>query len=193
MKLAGVPLGRFPHVCALVGDRDEETVSLHAFIRQGIDRGEKAFHILNRAKREEHLDRLRGAGLDVDALQRSGQLEVATWDQFPPPGGTFDQDTTIAAVLEILDRAKEDGYRLTRLICAAPWGEEGRPDVENFMTYEARLSDPLRDYEDPVICVYDRNKLSGPLMVDVLRTHPVVVVDGAPYPNPVFAPPRWFM
>lgn len=46
---------------------------------------------------------------------------------------------------------------------------------------------------DPVICVYDLAKLSGAVVVDVLRTHPMVVIGGLLQENPFFVPPDEFL
>lgn len=39
--LAGVGLGRYPHVCAFFEDRDEEYACFLPFIRDGIEAGEQ--------------------------------------------------------------------------------------------------------------------------------------------------------
>jgi len=46
MILAGVALGRYPHVCAFFEDKDEEHPCFLPFIREAIEAGEKAFHVV---------------------------------------------------------------------------------------------------------------------------------------------------
>jgi hypothetical protein len=48
------------------------------FIKEGLKRGEKAFHIVDPQLREEHLKRLRSAGIDVAAEEQSRHLECAS-------------------------------------------------------------------------------------------------------------------
>jgi hypothetical protein len=58
VELAGVNLSGRNHVCAFVNTIDEEHRVLGSFYKNGIDRGEKAVHIVDPENREEHLKRL---------------------------------------------------------------------------------------------------------------------------------------
>jgi len=44
-----------------------------------------------------------------------------------------------------------------------------------------------------VICVYDLMRFSGEVIVDVMRTHPLTLIDGILYENPYFVPPEEFV
>lgn len=41
----------------------------------------------------------------------------------------------------------------------------------------------------PAVCVYDLAKLSGAFLMDVLRTHPLTLINGIVQENPFFTPP----
>ena len=51
ISFAGSTLGKYRHICAFFHTRDEEYRVLLPFIKQGIDRGEKAFHIVDPKQR----------------------------------------------------------------------------------------------------------------------------------------------
>jgi hypothetical protein len=44
-----------------------------------------------------------------------------------------------------------------------------------------------------VICTYDLTRFSGDIIMDVLRTHPTVIVGGILQKNPFFIPPEQFL
>lgn len=44
-------------------------------------------------------------------------------------------------------------------------------------------------YRQPAICVYDVSKLTGEMMIDLLRTHPLTLVGGIVQENPFYTPP----
>jgi len=44
-----------------------------------------------------------------------------------------------------------------------------------------------------VICSYDLSRLGARLAVDIMRTHPVVIVGGILQENPFFVPPDQFL
>ena len=79
VQLAGVDLAGRNHVCAFFNTIDEEHRVLGSFYKDGLDRGEKAAHIVDPANREEHLKRLAEAGIHVQEKMDSGQLEVLPW------------------------------------------------------------------------------------------------------------------
>jgi len=48
--------------------------------------------------------------------------------------------------------------------------------VNNLVEYETRLNYVLPRYKDPVICTYDLSKFPASLVMDIMRTHPVVII-----------------
>jgi hypothetical protein len=55
INFAGSTLEKYRHVCVLLHNRDEEYRFLVPFIREGLDRGEKLFHVADPKLREEHV------------------------------------------------------------------------------------------------------------------------------------------
>ncbi|MGO9934665.1 MAG: hypothetical protein ACLPV8_23020 [Steroidobacteraceae bacterium] len=47
-----------------------------------------------------------------------------------------------------------------------------------------------RHVRDAVICVYDLAKFGGDTVVDIMRTHPMIIIGGILEQNPFFAPPE---
>ena len=76
ISLAGSQLGAVRHVCALFSNDEEEYRVLLPFIKDGLERGDKAIHVVNSDQRNEHLGRLASAGIDSAAAERTGQLEI---------------------------------------------------------------------------------------------------------------------
>ena len=53
IRLAGSMLGRYRHVCAFFSSPQEEYETLLPFVRDGLERGERAYHVLPSRYREE--------------------------------------------------------------------------------------------------------------------------------------------
>ncbi len=51
----------------------------------------------------------------------------------------------------------------------------------------------LPNYEDPVICTFDANLLTVPHAIDILRTHPMVIIGGVLVENSFFTRPQDFI
>lgn len=158
MSTAGTPihfanatLGAERHICAFFHSPDEEYSVLLPFIREGIERGEKAFHIVDPRLTEDHLARLRAAGIDADNVRASGQLVVKRWQDAYLRDGHFDQDRMLALIEEVLAAGPAEGYSLTRLVAHMEWALEDFPGVNDLVEYETRLNFVLPKYQDPVI------------------------------------------
>ena len=114
--IAGSELGNIRHVCAFFNSPDDEYEVLLPFIKEGLERGEKAFHVVDPEQPERHRGR----------------------------------------------RYKANFNRVPRT-------------------------------RDPVICTYDVSNYSGAFIVEVMRTHPMIIVGGILQENPFYVPPEEFV
>jgi hypothetical protein len=151
VRLAGAVLGRSRHACAFFSSKDEEYRILLPYVKEGFSHGDKAFHIVDPQHRAAHLRRLEQEGIDVGAVQRSGQLEVCRWEEAYLRDGHFDQNRMLALIEEVLQGGKAQGFPLTRLLANMEWALEDRPGVEDVVEYETRLNYVLPKYDDAVV------------------------------------------
>lgn len=193
VQFAGGTLGRHRHICAFFNNIDEEHRVLRSFINEGFDRGEKALHFVDPGLREEHLKRLAEAGIDVEQAIGSGQLDVRLWQDAQLRGDRFDQDDMLSLVEEVFRAGTAAGYPLTRFLAHMEWALQEKPGVDNLLEFETRLNYVLPKYDDPMICAYDLSKFSSSVLIDIMRTHPVVIIGGALQENPFFVPPDQFL
>src|SRR6266478_8209514 len=63
VRLAGSVLDRKRHVCAFFHSKEEEYRVLMPFIKEGFEQGDRAFHIIDRHRRQDHMRRLRESGV----------------------------------------------------------------------------------------------------------------------------------
>ena len=193
IHFANATLGTERHICAFFHSSDEEYRVLLPFIREGIERGEKAFHIVDPRTMEDHFRRLREAGIDTEAAGQRGQLVVKRWQDAYLRDGHFNQDRMLSLIEEVLSGGPGEGYPLTRLVAHMDWALEDFPGVNDLVEYETRLNFILPKYKDPVICTYDCAKFGAGIAMDILRTHPMVILGGVLQKNPFFVPPAEFL
>lgn len=192
VHLAGSTVTQSCHACAFFQTREEEERILLPFIKDGIEQRDKIIHIINERYRDERLKRIRESGVDVDTAEESGVLEVRPWESAYLRQGKFDQ----FAMLELLEKTLEKGrreYGKTRLWANMEWSLEVFPGFGEIVEYECRIHDVLANYDDPVICAYDLSIFNATLIMDILRTHPMVIVGGILQENPFFVPPAQFL
>lgn len=194
VKLAGSELTCSCHACAFFSSDDEEQAILAPFAKDGLAANDRLVQILNDQHREVRVRRLKEAGIDVDAATARGQLEMRPWEQAYLSGGNgFDQDAMLTLIQDVLKEGRSSGFDMTRLWANMEWALEDLPGVEEIVEYEARLNHVLPKYEDVVVCTYDLNKFSAATVMDILRTHPQVIVGGVLQQNPFYVPPDQFL
>jgi hypothetical protein len=182
-------MDRSRHVCAFFHGRDDEYRVLLPFIREGIEQGDRACHLVDKKNRTDHLQRLTKAGIAVSDAESTGQLDVSVWEDSYLQDGYFDQYRQIRQIEHMLTDGKARGYPLTRLIADMEWALEECPGVHDIVEYETRLNYVLPRYDDAVCCVYDVNRFPGHVIIDILRTHPAVIIGGVLHENPLYVPP----
>jgi hypothetical protein len=138
---------------------------------------------------------LRAGGIDVDEARKLHQLEIVKSENvyLLPKEGHFDAEAMLQLVPALLRKGYEFGFRVTRFVAHLEHTTRNEQDVDAAMEYESRLNYILPTYPHPIVCAYDLNKVDGGVVRDVLRTHPMVVVEGVMKENPFFLPPDRFL
>src|SRR5258708_36983348 len=83
---------RFGHVCGFFHRQEEEYRVLLPLTKEGFERGEKVFHVVDPELRPERMRRLEEVGISPAAARRPGQVEVRPWEDAHLRGGRFDQE-----------------------------------------------------------------------------------------------------
>ncbi|HVU46237.1 MAG TPA: MEDS domain-containing protein [Terracidiphilus sp.] len=193
ISLAGSQLGTVRHVCAFFSNDEEEYRILLPFIKEGFKSGDKAVHVLNPEQRPDHLQRLIDAGIDPAVALQSGQLELHTNTEVYLPDGRFDQDQMLEVFEHLASGNAKGGFPLSRICCRMDWAVEGRSHVDDVIEFESRVNDVWHRHDDAVICTYHLGRFGGDAVIDIMRTHPMVIIGGILQENPFYVPPDEFL
>lgn len=191
--LAGSQLDETRHVCAFFNSDEEEYRVLLPFIKDGFERGDKAIHVVNPDQRHDHLQRLAAVGIDSMSAEQSGQLEVRINTEAYLRDGRFDQHRMLTAFEQMASGNANGGFPLSRICCRMDWVVEGRSYVDDVVEFESRVNEVWRRHDDAVICTYHLGKFGGETVVDIMRTHPMIIIGGILLRNPFFVPPEDFL
>jgi hypothetical protein len=193
ISLAGSQLSETRHVCAFFNNDEEEYGTLLPFIKDGLKSGDKAVHVLNPDQRQDHLQRLAAAGIDTAVAQHSGQLELRTNTEVYLPDGRFDQDRMLKVFEQLASGNAKGGFPQSRICCRMDWAVEDRSHVDDVIEFESRVNDVWLRHDDAVICTYHLGRFRGDAVIDIMRTHPMVIIGGILQQNPFFVPPDEFL
>ena len=193
IRFAGSQLDATRHVCAFFNSDEEEYRVLLPFIKDGFQCGQRAIHVVNPDQRQDHLRRLAAVGIDAPAAEQSGQLEVRINADVYLPDGRFDPDRMIAVFDQLASGDSRGKFPLSRICCRMDWAVEDRSHVDDVIEFESRVNDVWTRHDDAVICTYHLGKFGGDAVIDIMRTHPMVIIGGILQQNPFFVPPDEFL
>ena len=193
ISLAGSQLGNTRHVCAFFNSDDEEYRVLLPFIKDGFTCGDKAIYVVNPNQHEDHLQRLAAVGIDTAAAQRAGQLEIRASTDAYLRDGRFDQDRMLQVFEQLASGNANHVFPLSRIVCRMDWAAERPTHVDELIEFESRVNDLWNRHDDAVICTYHLSRFSGDTVIDIMRTHPAVIVGGILQQNPFYIPPEQFL
>lgn len=192
IEFAGSELTTARHVCAFFSSEEEEYRVLLPFIKGGFDCGDKAVHVVNPGARDGHLARLSSAGIDTAGAAQAGQLQVIINDDMYLVDGRFDADRMLDT-FEQAASGHDPAFPLSRIVCRMDWATQDRSYIEDLIEFESRVNDVWVRHDDAVICTYNLEKFGGDTVIEMIRTHPMIIVGGILHENPFFVPPDAFL
>jgi len=172
------------HMCAFFRDQAEEYKALLPFIKRGLETKNKVLLIVDPRLQKEYLHKLESAGIDVRSAAVRKELEVMTWGEGVLRNNQFDRGAMLSQIEDVLKFRRSQGFSATRIIAHM---EEFLG--EYFIESMVRLHSVLEKYNDLFMSVYSTSRLDVGVMLDILRTHPAVMISGIMQRNPFFVPP----
>ncbi|MBO0819269.1 MAG: MEDS domain-containing protein [Nocardiopsaceae bacterium] len=178
------------HVCAFYrGDSDRDRL-LNGYFGAGLSAGDKCVCVVDSRNTAERLRALPqscpGHALDDD------QLDVHLPETTYLAGGTFTTGDMLTFWTDNMLRATADGYTFCRLAGEMTWALRDAPGVEHLIGYESELNRFTAGSPVVVLCLYDLDRFSGEVVVNVVMTHPQVLVQGILIENPYYVGPDEF-
>ena len=168
-------LGPHDHLCLIYSSLEEQLEAIVPFVRLGLSAGERCIYVADDNEADTVLRALDVAGVDTRREVERGALSVITKRGSYLRDGWFDPDAMIAFLAETTAQALADGFSALRVAGEMTWVLAGEPGSERLFEYEAKLDRFFPSHEASAICQYNRERFSPGTLVDVVRTHPVVV------------------
>lgn len=188
IRLCGQEVDQPGHICAFFSSRDEEYETLIPYLKDGVDAGEQVLNVLDEGRLRDHRARLEAGGVPVG----DGHLRLSSSEDTYVAGGQFDMARMVGFVRDHLVAAAAEG-RCVRTAGWMDWIYREAPGTERAMEYEARMNLLVPTFDCTFMCVYDLTKLHGEMVVDIMATHPYVVLRGRIRQNPFYIPPEVYL
>ncbi|MFO8133680.1 MAG: MEDS domain-containing protein [Thermoplasmatota archaeon] len=187
-----VNLQQGDHLCCIYETEEEHQAVVTPYIIKGLEQAEKVMYLVDIHTAETILDYVRNSGIDADAYHENGQLSLLTRNESYVKDGVFDPKSMISLLRSETEKALDEGYNALRVTGEMTGALRGLPGSEQLIEYEILLNEFLPGSRCLVICQYDR-RLDAGVLLDVLRTHSLVIIGTEVYQNFYYIPPEDLM
>jgi DNA-binding CsgD family transcriptional regulator len=94
---------------------------------------------------------------------------------------------------ESVDAAIGDDFHLVRVAGEMSWVLPGPPGWHDLFLYESAVNDAVEEMPAIFMCLYDLQKFGADMLVEVLFTHPKVLLDRTVIDNPHYVEPTQYL
>ncbi len=192
LAVPGVELRPGDHICAFYPSLAERDGILIPYLSEGLDAGDKCICVVDGTDVQGLVASL-GSGTPCGHDPSQPQLDVHRSEDTYLANGGFSTDVMIDFWDKSIGGAFEDGYAFARAAGEMTWALRHMPGVEELIGYEALLNKFLPKYPQVILCLYELGRFSGEVLVDVLKTHPKVLLGGMLLDNPYYLEPDEFL
>jgi len=191
LGVPGVQLSPGDHICAFYPSLAERDEILIPYLREGMDYGDKCICVLDNAD-SGSLGASIGPSGRTDTANRE-QLELLRSEDIYLESGEFSTKRMIEFWDTSVGDALAGGFEFARAAGEMTWALREMPGVEELIGYESLLNKFLPKYPQVILCLYELGRFSGEVLVDVLKTHPKVLLGGMLLDNPYYLEPDEFL
>jgi MEDS: MEthanogen/methylotroph, DcmR Sensory domain len=193
LGVLGLEVPRGTHICTFYRGPPGRDEIVLPFLAEGIRARNRCLCFLDSAMPSEVLSSL-ALQVDVGPPVETAQLEVGTPADSYLRSGTFSAYEMIDYWGEEAAATRRGGdFSLTRATGEMPLALNEPTERAEFLRYEARLNEAIPDYPQVILCLYDLERFGADVLMDALRTHPMVIVDGMVHGNPYYIEPGKFL
>jgi len=176
------------HICGVFSGEQERDQVLIPFLQAGLASGDKCICVVDGTAPGEIVAALGPTG-EAAALTASKQLEVIGASDLYLRSGRFSADEVIgvwkAAISDAMYAGQFDAVRVVET-----WSRRDViPDMNELLMLESEMNRYLPLYPQVVMCLYDMDQFGSGALVNLVMTHPRMLVGGMVIENPYYLTP----
>lgn len=193
LGLPGLSIQPGDHLCVFYrGDQERDAVLL-PYLAAGLQAGDKCICVVDGCEPDAMRESLASADEATYSVD-DRQLDLLSADESYLRAQRFDIDSMLAFWEAGMQEAVDEGFTFIRAAGEMTWALRDVPGVELLVPYEAELNRSLRQYPQVILCFYDMERFTnGRLLLDIVRTHPKVLLGGTVVENPWYVNPDEFL
>jgi hypothetical protein len=176
------------HICGLYSTEAQRDQIMLPFLRAGLAAGDKCICVVDGAESHQVVAAL-DAHVDAGSCIATKQLEVICAPDMYLRSGGFSANEVIgswkAAIADVMYDGRFDVVRAVET-----WSRrEVVPDTAELVVLESEMNRFLPLFPQVVICLYDISRFGSGIIVDLLKTHPRMLIGEMLVENPYYTSP----
>lgn len=183
-------MGLGDHICLIYRNFEEQMNAVIPYIKQGLENNEACAYIVDDRTLEEIKRAMKIAGIDTDKEEERGALTFATKREAYLKSGSFDPAAMMTFLREAMQDALKNKYTGFRVTGEMTWAIGNECGCDRLAEYEALLNEFFPGSKATAICQYNQERFDPVLLKNVLRSHPVAILDNRVCTNIYYEPPR---
>jgi hypothetical protein len=190
----GIEMYPGDHICALYDGGQARDELVLSFLRSGLDSGDKCICILDEGDDQVVLSQF-DDHRSGHSTGSAAQLDLLTPLDTYLQSGQFSSVEMINFWSDYVNSAVRHGqFGAARVTGDTTWllsAAEGT--IREFMSYESELNRFAQQHPVSILCLYDLDAFGGGILVDLMKTHPKLLLGGMLLENPHALSPDEFL
>lgn len=170
------------HACLIYNDDNERDEIMSKFLNRGLENNERVSYFALKLTKVELVEKLKKIGVVIN----EENLEIFDAKEVYFPNNKFDMEHTFEMLENFYKETVDRGFKNSRLSGEMLWASEAIEGTERLMEYESKVNEFYRKYPVTAVCQYDSRKFSGETIVECLKVHPYVIINGQIIENPYY-------
>lgn len=179
------------HLCALYSGPVERDELLYPFLREGMREGDKCLCLIDNTEPASVREEVEGR--PKNHRGGSGQLDVDRASDVYLRSGRFSVDYMTSFLSTSLADTANSDFPVLRAAGEMSWVLPQPEGADEFFVYESAVNKVVEGTSALFMCMYDLERFGVSMLVDVLKTHPKVLLGGAVLDNPHYLTPTEYL
>jgi len=186
-----IPMGT--HMCLIFTKEEERVSSLLKFLQSGLENNERCACFSERVSEEDIRSYLEENNIAFNECIDNETITISKTNEVYFPQNSFEPERMLSLLEALYDESSKLGYRGCRVIGEMESKIERIPGGERLLEYESKVSLLVKEKPITTICQYDANMFSGSIIMEILKVHPKMIVNGAVVRNPYYIEPEEYL
>ncbi len=181
------------HMCQIFSNDEERQALLFKYLAAGLQGNERTCCFSDQVDESILKEFLDNYGISFNDVIDSGALTLSGVQDIYFQDNRFDPDRMLKLLKDYHEDSKIQGYPAARVIGEMSPEVQNIPGGDKLLEYESRVSQLLQEYPVTAVCQYDARQFDGATIMDILKVHPWMVIQGSVVHNPFHIRPEDFL